>query len=80
MLLEPSGFEIENYRFGASMALLANVNRDPKDIPDAFTPQDFMYDYKRLLEPEHGVQPEKRMSNDEMIKAKAQFWTQARGN
>ena len=76
-LLEPFGFEMDNYRHGANMSLLANVNRDTDVEP--FSPDLFMYEYDKVLESKDEVEDEKPMSEDDIMKAKAQFWTQAMG-
>lgn len=43
--LEPFGQEVEDRRFARLAALIANVNRDPKRKPTAYTLEDFMPDY-----------------------------------
>ena len=47
LLLEPTGFEIENWRFGYEMSVLHNINRDP-EASEEFSPSDFMYDYNAM--------------------------------
>lgn len=44
--LEPWGSDVESWRFGMIAAVIANVNRDSKKQPRAFTPQDFMPNQK----------------------------------
>lgn len=40
--LRPFGPLVEDQRYGNIMALIANVNRDPKKMPQPFKPSDFM--------------------------------------
>lgn len=46
--LEPFGEEVMDTRFARLMALLANINRNPKKSPRAFKIEDFKPDYTEL--------------------------------
>lgn len=40
--LEPWGTEVEDLRIATVLAMMANINRDPKKKSTPFTPDDFM--------------------------------------
>lgn len=50
--VELIGDDREDYRMANVMALLANINRDPENKPDPFSPVDFMPDFWRREEVE----------------------------
>lgn len=47
--LQPYGEWRADFRAASLMALIANVNRDPKNSKE-FTPQDFMPDFEKALD------------------------------
>lgn len=49
---EPFGEERADFRMAQLCALTANLQRDPKQRPEAWTVQDFMPDFDREAEPE----------------------------
>lgn len=52
--LEPFGEERSDYRVGTLTALTANINRDPKQHAQPFTPYDFMPYLRRPSEDANG--------------------------
>lgn len=52
-MLEPFGYEVENFRSGLITSMVANTARDTKKRPKPFLPEDFM-----PQEPEDEVQME----------------------
>ncbi len=61
-MVEPFGEMRDDLRMANQMALLANVNRNSKKTPKAFTAKDFMFDFESRFDTEEDKQA--KLSNE----------------